>query len=336
MDIKNRTICDIATVTSDAHGLVLNASLSRTGIQNYTPDEIQFGPTDKAIVAVYRPPDEVFAADSITSIDGAPLTVEHPGESVTSDNWHQYAVGEVYNVVANKDKGTVDAKIRVRDAAAIKSIQEGKTKQISIGYSADLDKTPGIVDGVAYDAIAKTIRANHVALVDFGRCGAICSIADHKGLSDKHTEALNKISDMEKKEKRMGTLFDKGIRAVSFVQSVVGDTLNLDGCNCDSVLKKSGQALLALDASHPVRKGFERGLGGVELEKATDEQIIAAFDMARFAQEIVKDAVGDDLGKSFRDVGLYLGHGHSGKPDGKPEGRDIYISALNGQVAVNK
>jgi len=60
--------------------------------------------------------------------------------------------------------------VRVTDASAVTAIQTG-TRELSPGYSVDLDTTPGSWSGQKYDAIQVKRRYNHLALVDRARGG---------------------------------------------------------------------------------------------------------------------------------------------------------------------
>jgi uncharacterized protein len=166
---------------TDEGYLVTDGIIARTGIQEYYAFE--FGsdmgvkPTD--VIKLYRPPEEVFAPDSIFSFENAPVTIDHPANDVTADNWAQLAKGEATNVRrTGNDK--MAAKLTIKDKEAVKVIMDGK-KQLSNGYRFTLDMTPGVSpQGEAYDGVQRHIRGNHVAIVDRARCGSVCSILDNQ------------------------------------------------------------------------------------------------------------------------------------------------------------
>jgi hypothetical protein len=118
----------------------------------------------------YRPPDEVFKADSLESFDLVPLTNDHPAEGMlTAENTQRYQVGTV--IAPKQDGDKVRSQIMVTDAKAVSELESGKT-QLSCGYSADLEETPGVSpEGEHYDCIQRNIRGNHVAIVAAGRAG---------------------------------------------------------------------------------------------------------------------------------------------------------------------
>lgn len=125
---------------------------------------------DGSEVRELRLPEEVFDAEALASFALAPLTNNHPPVMLDASNAKQYAVGAVGEQV-RRDGDMMRASLAVYDAAAIAEMEAGKT-QLSCGYSAEMDATPGEhpVFG-KYDAVQRSIRGNHVALVDIGRAG---------------------------------------------------------------------------------------------------------------------------------------------------------------------
>lgn len=160
--------------TEDGY-LVAEARCVRTGVQTYTGAEV--GRPDLATVAVYRGGDQVFAKDSLQSFSHAPITNDHPAESVTADNWKALSVGEV-STAAKQDGEWVMLPLILKDAAAIKFVESGK-RELSAGYTCELDWTPGkTADGIPYDAQQRSIKINHLALVDRARAGSKARIGD--------------------------------------------------------------------------------------------------------------------------------------------------------------
>lgn len=125
-------------------------------------------------VREFRPPEEVFHPDSLASFALVPVTNDHPSDLLTADNAKQYAVGSVSDAVT-PDGDKVRAALMITDAAAIAALDAGKS-ELSCGYTADVEFTPGLWNGQQYDAVQRNIRGNHVALVDAGRAGPACSI----------------------------------------------------------------------------------------------------------------------------------------------------------------
>lgn len=157
--------------------LVATAKCVRTGIQLYTGDEL--GKPEMKVVRVYRPAEEVFAKDSLQSFSHAPIVIGHPKEGVVnSDNIKDLGVGEV-STAAKQVGDWVELPLIFKDAAAVQKIESGELRELSAGYVADFDFTAGVTpSGEPYDAVQRSIRINHLALVDKARAGSQARVGD--------------------------------------------------------------------------------------------------------------------------------------------------------------
>jgi hypothetical protein len=167
---------DAADVRTTKEGyLVAMPRVARSGIQIYRGDEM--GRPDLATVRVYRPEKEVFSRDAVASYAHRPVTNGHPPVPVTADNWKQYAAGQTGDETV-RDGQFVRVPMVLMDAAAIKDFRDGK-RELSQGYAMDLHWEAGKTeDGEDYDAVMKTIRQNHLALVKRARGGPQLRIGD--------------------------------------------------------------------------------------------------------------------------------------------------------------
>ena len=169
MDAKPR-------MTADGY-LVASPRAARIGIQDYLGREV--GRPDLEIVRVYRPEEEVFNKDSLASFAHKPITVEHPSVLVDASNWKKYSAGQIGDEIA-RDGDFIRVPMMVADKSAIDAIEGGKV-EISMGYTCDLDFTPGTTPtGEAFDAIQRNIRGNHLAIVDAARGGKQLRVIDYK------------------------------------------------------------------------------------------------------------------------------------------------------------
>jgi hypothetical protein len=178
MLFADRVTFDHPRKTADGY-LVVRARAARAGIYDYLGKEIdpkgeRFAADD--VVKVYRPEEEVFNQDSVASFLMKPVTNDHPSKPVTADNWRDYAKGVVGKALRDGDFLAFD--IVLMDKGIIADVEGGK-RELSNGYSSEIDFTPGQTDtGEHFDAVQKTIRGNHVAVVDCGRAGPYCRIGD--------------------------------------------------------------------------------------------------------------------------------------------------------------
>lgn len=141
-------------------GLRLPASLTRTGVLPYRQP-------DGTIRREYRPAEEVFKADSLRSLEDAPVTDLHPSTMVDGSNFRTLSRGHVRD--ARQDGKFVAAQVLAQDADLVGKIERRDRTEISCGYKCRLDMTPGVSpDGERYDAVQRNIVYNHVALLPAG------------------------------------------------------------------------------------------------------------------------------------------------------------------------
>jgi len=164
---------------TDEGFLIVPARISRTGIQNYLAAEMGLTDRDpKDIIKVFRPAEEVFSEESLSSFTNKPITDNHPEELVNATNSKMLSVGHAGPEVT-QDGDFATTVLYVTDAEAIAKIESGKV-ELSNGYVADIDWTPGISpEGDTYDAVQRNIKGNHIAIVERGRAGPSCRVADH-------------------------------------------------------------------------------------------------------------------------------------------------------------
>lgn len=137
---------------------------TRTGVFKYYR-------SDGSVLREYRPESEVFKNESMATLGGVPLTNRHPTKLVDSNNAKKYTVGHVSDVV-ERDGKFLKTSVIVTHQTVIDEIEKKGLREVSCGYIADLDFTPGVTeDGEEYDAIQTNIRYNHLAVVDRGRAG---------------------------------------------------------------------------------------------------------------------------------------------------------------------
>ncbi|NSZ57781.1 DUF2213 domain-containing protein [Agrobacterium tumefaciens] len=160
--------------TADGY-LIAEAKSVRTGIQLYSGDEV--GKPSMPIVRVYRPADQVFADASLQSFTHAPVTMNHPDEAVTAENWKDLAIGEV-STAAKKDGEWVHLPLILKDAKAIADVEAGK-RELSAGYTCELVWGDGVTpEGQQFDATQTNIKINHLAVVTRARAGSQARIGD--------------------------------------------------------------------------------------------------------------------------------------------------------------
>ena len=114
-----------------------------------------------------RLPENVFDPASLASYEGKPVIITHDAGEVDKNNVQREIIGTILSP-GIRDGDDVRAKIVIHNTDAMK---RSGLKELSLGYSLDLDETPGVWNGQPYDAIQKNIRINHLALVQSARAG---------------------------------------------------------------------------------------------------------------------------------------------------------------------
>lgn len=109
----------------------------------------------------------LFDEEGLASIAGCPLTLDHPPEDITPQNYMKYAVGSVSTQIIKKpDVGLVDIITVIGDEKAIRSIRDGKS-DLSLGYKAAVVPFETEEKPNAYKQVKRI--ANHVSIVLEGR-----------------------------------------------------------------------------------------------------------------------------------------------------------------------
>lgn len=150
--------------------------ISREGVFPYSGAQIG-APEPGRIYQVYRPAEELSAAETLDSFRMVPIIDDHrmlgEGGVPAEDAEVAGTLGENIQVV----DGVMTANLKIYGGALAEKIKNGKT-ELSCGYRCFYEFTPGVWNGQAYDAVQRQIRGNHVAVVDEGRMGPSVAILD--------------------------------------------------------------------------------------------------------------------------------------------------------------
>ncbi|GAQ30223.1 bacteriophage protein [Ralstonia sp. NT80] len=173
--------------------------IARIGTQDYAGIELPDLEDKDGVIVVERTADVVFSPETIASFMGKPVTIDHPMDGVTPDNWSVLAKGTTHNV--RRGEGALSdfllADLLITDKGAINEVRTGQLIEVSCGYDSDYEQ---IAPGRARQV---TVVGNHVALVKNARCGPSCSIGDSNS-------NLTGESDMATKKKvAPSSLLDK-------------------------------------------------------------------------------------------------------------------------------
>lgn len=163
-------------LTKEGFLICRNAVIASIGAREYAISETnEVKPNAEGKVFIMRPSDVLFSDDTINSLEGKPVTLGHPPvDSVTGDNWKQYAVGSISHVRKGEGQtaGCLVADLMIFEPKAIEAVFNGIAKELSCGFKSNvIDQGGGI-------GIETNFIGNHVALVPQGKGGATCSLKD--------------------------------------------------------------------------------------------------------------------------------------------------------------
>ena len=133
---------------------------------------------------LYVPADELSA--HVAAWNGRPISLSHPqadGQYISAnspDLWAQACPGQLWDAHAEGDKLKGDLWIDLDKATklggkaleVVKRLRANQPIEVSTGYFADVEPTPGVWNGLVYTGITRNIRPDHLALLpdEVGAC----------------------------------------------------------------------------------------------------------------------------------------------------------------------
>lgn len=243
--------------TPEGFLVCIGVPIARTGSMIYDKSEIPLDPDSQGKITVSRSAKEVFRPETIASFEGKPITITHPKEDVTPDNWKELAKGEFVNIrkgdTDDDGNDTLIADLLVKDRVAINLVKAG-LREVSCGYDADW------IQEEAGKGWQENIRGNHLALVDQGRAGSNYAINDSNGKGQR----------MKLSEKIRAMIFSKGLdEAMKEVDA--SDAAAAEG-GMTKQIPATGTPAMAKDAYDDLKKGMDAMKSGMD---ALSEKISA-------------------------------------------------------------
>jgi hypothetical protein len=324
MLFADRLTLDKPRRTSDGF-LVVRAKSARSGVYQYDGAEVdpknEHGLRDAGMVNVLRDPTTVFDKRAVHSFIGKPITVDHPSEAVTADNWKDHAGGTIMGAMRDGDYLAFD--LLFTDKTAIGAMDAGK-RELSAGYAADLEFGDfEASDGTKCPVRQASIRGNHVALVDRGRAGPDCSITDAARCGSLPADVFDLLTD--------GQTYSDGSEpnktaparretSNSGGSHVATKTITFDGLPLEvtdaaeaAITKLQNQLKDANDGRTADKTAHDKALAAKDAEiddlktKVVDQAKIdqladAKASVVADAKKIAGDKLGDTAGKSVADV----------------------------------
>jgi hypothetical protein len=272
---------------TDQGYLKVPGRVARTGIQKYLASEL--GLMDRRpneIVSVFRPPEEVFAADSLASYDNADMTDDHPSDMVNAESFKDVAVGHAIST-GRKDGDFVIVDLLIKDKKAIDAVQSGKL-ELSAGYEAEYIPEQGVTDsGEPYEFVQRKIRINHIALVDKARAGREARLFDKLQEADMPIVTLDNGNVVEVADKATSQLIQNTI-----------DGLRKKVTDAET---EQAKAIKAKDEAEAKAEKKEEELEE-EKKKTSDAAISERVKLITTTRDAAKKIAGDDFVCDSMDV----------------------------------
>lgn len=178
--------------TDEGFLICKNVAITRAGDFYYKDSEVGVAPDKNGLVRMIRTIEEITSPATIASFEGKPVTLQHPDEQVTPENYSSVTVGTLKNVRQglDEDMDKLIGDVLVMEQEAIEQVLSGETREVSIGFtSEEIEISPGV-------GLQENIRGNHLAIVTAGRAGHQFAIKD--AAIEKSTNVERKMSFKEK------------------------------------------------------------------------------------------------------------------------------------------
>lgn len=153
----NSFTADYKNVRQDENGFlyIKNARPMRAGVTVYLNAA---GEKVRELI----PEEEVFNAESMSSLSMKPFTIEHEGLFIDSEKAEKYSVGMVGENIT-RDGEYLNCSIAIHNKKGVDRIAKKGVLGLSTGYKCKVDPTSGVHPKYGpYDAIQREIRHNHL------------------------------------------------------------------------------------------------------------------------------------------------------------------------------
>jgi hypothetical protein len=191
------------TVDTNGWPEISRNPLSKVGVFPYLGRQVGDAENPDRQYRVYRPAEELADPECIDSFRLLPWIDDHVMLGSEEDGLMPAERKGIQGVIGEDvffEDGTLYGNLKVFSQSMAGLIEAGK-RELSCGYRCVYDFTKGVFQGAAYDAIQRTIRGNHLALVHSGRMGPDVAVLD----SIDQSTSLPKEPPMADKENEGGS-----------------------------------------------------------------------------------------------------------------------------------
>jgi hypothetical protein len=260
---------------TDEGYLDTRGTVARVGILTYYVDGKPF----RELV----PAETLFNQASLDTLPAKPVTNRHPGQlTVDAKNAGQVMKGITLppvQKVADGEDELLDCGVKVMDADTINDIKAGVV-ELSLGYQAQLDMTPGTWRGERYDAVQTKRVYNHLAVVPAARAG-------HK--ARLRLDAAHNMIEEEGMELVKIKIDGRDVEVPKDSAPAIEAALKASAARADA---KDGKDDAGLAALRSRLDAAEAELEVLKKEKEKKEGVEAKADEAKRIDALVKERAG--------------------------------------------
>jgi len=268
--------------TPEGFLLCKDVPLTRTGVFEYTANEVPIEASLDGMVKIQRDDDEVFAQNTIASFEGKPVTINHPEGMVTPENWSELAHGVVQNVRRGdgEQSDLLLGDLLITTEKGIELVKSG-LREVSCGYDAQYEQ---IEKGIGRQ---RDIIGNHIALVTKGRAGGRCAIQDGKTCTNCGQCTCNKDNttmtkeDMYKMKAKdlFKRIFPKSRFADALADEDLGEPASVEGMDDvekaqQAAAEAKAAAEQAVSAAQQAAEAAKQASEAKEVEESVDEEAV--------------------------------------------------------------
>lgn len=280
----------------DANGFlhVKNCHCTKVQIAQYLGCEISKDLIADKVYNVFRPEEELKKADTIQSLNGVPLQLEHHDD--TAEKPAQYTRIGATGTDAVFEYPYLSNSLHFFNQKAIDLIESGEKCELSIGYDCEIHKEAGEFEGVPYDFVQRNIKIQHVALVECGRAGADVKVSDSKEIilnSEK-----NEVKQMDKE--KLLQLINELVKAGASEEEIKAkiDELTADACEDDEVEVETEEVETEEPDTEEIEEQEQETSDEEQTEQKDDDDLIIEEVKAEL-EKAGLDAENEELVKAF-------------------------------------
>ena len=281
----------------DANGFlhVKNCHCTKVQIAQYLGCEISKDLIADKVYNVYRPEEELKKADTIQSLNGVPLQLEHHDD--TAEKPAQYTRIGATGTDAVFEYPYLSNSLHFFNQKAIDLIESGEKCELSIGYDCEIHKEAGEFEGVPYDFVQRNIKIQHVALVECGRAGADVKVSDSKEIILNSEKTEVKQMDKEKLLQLINELVKAGATEEEIKAKI--DELTSDACEDDDEVEVEAEEVKTEEPDTEEVEEQEQETSDEEQTEQKDDDDLIIEEVKAELEKAGLDADNEEIVKAF-------------------------------------